>query len=416
MLSPASAAAASPPTAEDEAPRQRWVVLFLLFLSIAVNLLDRQVLSVLAPTIRQELGLSNTEYSYILFFFLLGMTLFQLPAGALIDRKGARFGLPFIMAIWSVANGLHAVARNVVHFCVFRFLLGAGECGNYSGGIKVISQWFPPRERALAGGIFNSGTVIGAFIAPPLIVAISAAFGWRMTFVLPSALGLLWIAPWILFYRPREEPAASPGKAPVAASNIPLRSLLRTRQAWGAVLIRALGGPVVHFYWYWLPEYLKTERGFTMEQIGWTAGIPFLFAGLGNLIGGWFSSHLMARGFTADRARKAAFVASVVLCSGSFLVPAAPGPVSALALICAATFGIAVMAATHISQKVLARLAGLTGAGEGVMNMILMLATGVVVDHFSYLPVFLAAGLMPFLALVALFTLVRRIERVEVPA
>ena len=404
-------------TDDDQPSPKRWGILFLLFLSIMINLIDRQVLSVMAPVIRDELGLTNTDYSQILFAFLLGLTLFQYPVGSMIDRKGTRFGLPLIMFVWAVANGLHAVARNLWHLRIFRFFLGAGECGNYSGGIKVISQWFPIRERALAGGIFNSGTVAGAFLAPMLIVPLGSHFGWRMTFIIPSALGLLWIIPWLAFYRDRTtQPTAA-----LAQQRTSFLPLLRIRHVWGAILIRALGGPVVHFYWYWLPEYLRRERGFSMEEIGWTAGIPFLFAGLGNLAGGWFSGHLITRGWPTDRARKTAFLTSASLCACSMAVPLAPSAVTAMALICLATFGIAISVPTHIATlgdlfatRVLARLAGLTGLGEGIMNMILMLATGYVVDRFSYLPVFLAAGLMPALGLVALFALIRRIERIEV--
>jgi len=410
----------SPPDSEsthEKLSPQRWGILALLFFSIMINLLDRQVLSVMAPMIRDELGLSNTDYSLILFFFMAGLTIFQYPVGSLIDRKGARWGLPFIMLIWSIANGLHAFARNLVQFCSFRFLLGAGECGNYSGGIKVISQWFPTRERALAGGIFNSGTVAGAFLAPMVIVPLGQRFGWRLTFIIPSVLGLLWIIPWLRYYR-EHEPASAPAAGKAEVSLLPL---LRIRQVWGAILIRALGGPVVHFYWNWLPEYLRRERGFSMEEIGWTAGIPFLFAGLGNLAGGWFSGHLIATGRPADRARKAAFITSAALCASSMAVPLAPNAITAMALICTATFGIAISVPTHIATlgdlfdaRILARLAGLTGLGQGIMNMILMLATGIVVDHFSYLPVFLAAGLMPAAGLVALFALIRKIERVEI--
>ena len=395
---------------------KRWWVLALLFLSIAVNLFDRQVLSLMAPLIRDELELSNQQYSYILFFFLLGMTLFQIPAGQMIDRKGARFGLAAIMLWWSVANGLHAFARTLWHFCTFRFLLGAGECGNYSGGIKVISQWFPPHERALAGGIFNAGTVIGAAAAPLIIVPIGMAYGWRWAFILPSALGLLWLIPWLVSYRDRE-PA---GGAAETAARVPLRRLFAKRQVWGAVAVRALGGPVVHFYWYWLPEYLKRERNFSMEEIGMTAWAPALSAGLGNVIGGSVSGYLMKRGMGVDRARKTAFVLSAVLACCSMATTFVEGWLAALIAMSIATFGIATMAATHIGMltdlfedKVLARLAGITGAGEGIVNMVLMVAVGAVVDRFSYGPVFVAAGVMPLLALGAVFLLVRRIERVR---
>jgi ACS family hexuronate transporter-like MFS transporter len=399
----------------NQPDRSRWTILALLFVSITINLLDRQVLSVMAPLIIKDLQLSATEYSYIVFSFMLGLTIAQVPAGLWLDRKGARFGLPAIMMLWSAANGLHAAARNVMHFCVFRFLLGAGECGNYSAGVKVISQRFPPQERALAGGLFNSGTVIGAFLAPPLLVAISARFGWRMTFIVPSVLGLLWIVPWIALYRDWTADPGTPSPARQA-----FWPLLRYRQVWGAMLMRALAGPVVHFYWYWLPEYLKRERHFSMEMIGAYAGIPFLFAGLGNIAGGAFSAALMRAGWTADRTRKTAFVLGGLLCCASVLVPLVPDESIAVALISLATFGLASLAANHIGlltdlfpPRVLAGVTGLTGLCEGAVNMTLTLATGMVVDRFSYLPVFAAAGLMPALAILALFTLVRRVEPVE---
>jgi ACS family hexuronate transporter-like MFS transporter len=380
--------------------------------SITINLLDRQVLSVMAPLIREELQLSATGYSNIVFCFLLGLTLAQVPAGLWLDRRGVRWGLPIIMMLWSAANALHAVARNVTQFAIFRFLLGVGECGNYSAGVKVISQRFPPQERALAGGLFNSGTVIGALIAPYLLVKVAAAYGWRMSFLLPSLLGLLWIVPWLMLYR--DKPAMA------GASSTAFLPLLKSRQVWGVMLMRALAGPVIHFYWYWLPEYLKRDRHFSMEMIGLFAGLPFLFAGLGNLAGGAFSGILIHRGCRIDRARKLAWVAGASLCTASLLVPLAAGENLALSLICVATFGLAATAANHIGvlgdmfpPRILAAVTGLTGLCEGVVNMALTLATGRVVDQFGYLPVFAAAAALPWFAVAALFLFVRKIERLE---
>jgi len=180
-----------------------------------------------------------------------------------------------------------------------------------------------------------------------------------------------------------------------------------------------LGGPVIHFYWYWLPEYLKHERNFSMERIGVLAGVPFFFAGVGNLAGGWFSGHLMNRGWSADRSRKLTFFLSCSMCLTSMLVPLVPGEWIPIALISLATFGESAYTAAYIgtitdlfSERVLASLSGATGAGEGIVNMILMLATGVVVDRFGYLPVFLAAGLMPMLAFLVLILIIRRVELV----
>jgi ACS family hexuronate transporter-like MFS transporter len=216
-----------------------------------------------------------------------------------------------------------------------------------------------------------------------------------------------------MYYRDPEPPAARDTGGEV--------HVMRHRQVWGAMLMRMLGGPVIHFYWYWLPEYLKRERQFSMEMIGMYAGIPFLFAGLGNIAGGWFSGRLMRSGWSADRARKTSFILGASLCGVSLLVPFVPGERAAIALICAATFGLSAFVATHIGmltdlfpQRVLAQIAGITGAGEGVMNIVLTLATGIIVDRLSYVPVFAAAGLMPALAVIAMFVLIRRIEPVRI--
>ena len=396
---------------------RRRAILGLLFASITINLLDRQVLSLVAPLLRVQLNLTNTQYANVVFCFLLGLTLAQVPAGALLDRRGARWGLPFLMLWWSAANALHAAARGALGLGVLRFLLGAGESGNYSAGVKVIAEWFPPERRALAGGIFNTGSVVGAFLAPPVVVFLASRYGWRTAFLLPSVCGLLWIVPWLVVYRRR----APEGPAAGAAAASPVRPIWTRRQAWGAALMRALGGPVNHFYWYWLPLYLRQERGFTLEQIGILAGLPFLFGGLGNLAGGWFSSFLMSRGVTADGARKTAFAGAAALCLASLAVPLAASGGRALALISVASFGVSVYAATWIGlitdlfpQQAAARATGLAGLCEGITNMTFTLLTGRIVDRYSFLPVFLAAGLLPGLGLACLFLWIRRIERVVV--
>lgn len=404
------------PAGEKSDPR-RWGVLSLLFFSIAINLLDRQVLSVMAPLIRDDLHLSNTEYSWIVASFLLGMTLAQAPAGRWLDHKGPRRGLPVIMAIWSGANALHALARNVLHLCGFRFLLGIGECGNYSAGVKVVARWFPPSERALAGGIFNSGTVLGAAVAPAMLVAVAQRWGWRATFLVPSLAGLIWIVPWLAFYREREEDAGTKeGRRPAVGFG----DLLRMRPVWGVMLMRALGGPVMHFYWYWLPEYLKRDRHFSLESMGFYAGIPFVTAGLGNLAGGWISGLLMERRRSADVARKTVFAGAGALCAMSWLVPLVPGQWLPVLLISLATFGVSAYSANHIGlltdlfpQRALGAVTGLAGLCEGSLNLILTLLTGAVVDRMGYLPVFVMAGLLPGLGVVALFGLIGKVKSLE---
>lgn len=413
---PASSAAA----AERVHPREggdpfRWWVLGLLFFSITINLLDRQVLSVVAPVLRDTLGISATQYGQILFGFMLGMALTQIPAGMLLDRWGPRLGLTLMCGWWSAANLLHAFARSVPHFAALRFLLGMGECGNYSGGLKVIAQWFPARERALAAGIFNSGTLLGPIVAVPLVTWLTLRYGWQAAFLAPSTLGFFWVAAWVTTYRNPPTSASIPTAS--AAGPLGLAELFRLRQTWGVLAVRGLAGPVSQFYWYWLPEYLKRERHLTLEMIGLLAWIPYLCGGIGNLLGGWFSGYLIRRGWTVDRARKCAFVLAVALTTTSGLTPFLASAGSAVVVICVAVLGINAFAATFMAtltdifpERAVARVAGITGLGDSGMSMLLMLATGAVVDRFSYLPVFLSAACAPALALAAIFLVIRKIE------
>jgi ACS family hexuronate transporter-like MFS transporter len=332
------------PSEQAAASPFRWWVLALLFFSITINLLDRQVLSVAAPVLRDTLGISATGYGKIVFAFMLGMALTQLPAGMILDRWGPRRGLAAMCGWWSAANLLHAFARTVPQFAVFRFLLGMGECGNYSGGLKVIARWFPARERALAAGIFNSGSLAGPIIAVPLVTWLMLHFGWPAAFLLTGSLGFLWAVAWALVYRsPDGSKFQVPGSRPPQAGSpnlelettnleLGLGRLFRIRQTWGVFLVRALAGPVSQFYWYWLPEYLKRERHLSLEMIGLLAWIPYFCGGVGNLAGGWFSSHLIRRGWGVDWARKLPFGLAVLLTATSGLIPFVSSAAAAMAL------------------------------------------------------------------------------------
>lgn len=341
---------------------------------MTINILDRQVLSVVAPVLRDRLGLSNTEYGFIIFSFLLGMTMGQLPVGVVMDRKGPRFGFSLIMAWWSAANVLHAFARSLAALSGLRFLLGLGECGTYSGGVKVIGQWFSVKERALAAGIFNGGSLLGSIVAPPLIVLITVKFGWPAAFILPGLLGLFWLIPWWkVFWEPWRHPCLSESARQQATlvkkaadehgADPRILPLLGLPEVWGVIVMRALGGPVTHFYWYWLPEYLKRERNMSMVMIGYFAWLPFFSGGLGNIGGGWFSGWLFRRGWTLDAARKAAFVLAVALCLTAMFTPMVPSSAWALFLICLASLGINCFAANLMGiltdlfpEKILAKV------------------------------------------------------------
>lgn len=401
-------------------------IIFLLFLLIAICILDRQILSVVAPVLSTSLHLSNSEYGVILFCFLAGMTLGQIPMGVMIDRIGARRGFVVIFCIWSLASLGHAFMHSVAEFSALRFLLGLAECGAYSGGTKVIAQWFPPEDRAFAAGIFNSGSLAGAIVAPPLIVLIMLHFGWRAAFVLPSLAGLLWIFPWLRSYwEPWLHPAVQRA-APHHSRPVPPRRsghpsifhLLSLPVVWGAILMRAFASPVTNFYWYWLPQYLHHQRGMSMTMVGLLAWLPFFAGGVGNLGGGWISRWMVKRGWGLHATRRALFTGTVLLAAIAVLVPLSPSNTAAIALISLASLAINAYAANLIGlytdlfpHQWLGRITSLTGIGDGIMSMVAMLLTGIAVDHFSYVPVFIAAGLLPFLALGAFFLLVRHVPQ-----
>ncbi|HVU33238.1 MAG TPA: MFS transporter [Opitutaceae bacterium] len=395
----------------------RWWILALLFLAITINILDRQVLSLVAPGLMTQLHITNTQYGVILMFFMLGMTIGQVPVGQALDRYGVRRGFPGLIFLWSIVNMLHGAASAVAQFCGLRFLLGVAECGTYSAGVKVIGQWFPAEERAFACGIFNSGSLAGAIIAPPVIVWLMTRFGWRAAFVLPGAIGLAWVLPWLRVYR--KPPATEDKREPEGA--VLVRDLLRLPAVWGVIAIRAFSGPVTQFYWYWLPSYLNRARGMSLAKIGMLAWLPFLCGALGNLGGGWLSSRLIRSGWSINRSRKTVFSLSVGLCLSAVLVPEVSSTFAAMTLLCAASVGINSVAANHIGiltdmfpESVLARVTGLTGVGDGVVSMIMMLVTGIVIDHFSYFPIFLGVGLFPLLVLLSLAILVGPVRRLPI--
>ncbi|MBV9157546.1 MAG: MFS transporter, partial [Acidobacteriaceae bacterium] len=180
----------------------RWRILSLLFLITVINFIDRQTLSVVAPVLLETFHMTNSDYARIVSAFMFGMMVGEFPMGWLMDRWGVRNGFSFAVVWWSIATAMHSIGRSVLQFGAFRFWMGTGECGNFSGAMKVISEWFPERERALAVGVFNSGSMVGAVIAAPCIVFITLHFGWRAAFLLPAGLGLIWALVWYAQYAP----------------------------------------------------------------------------------------------------------------------------------------------------------------------------------------------------------------------
>lgn len=388
--------------------QQRWWILGLLFLVTVINFVDRQSLSIVAPVLRETLHLSNQQYGIIVSAFQFGMLTGEFPMGWLMDRKGVRLGLSFAVMWWSLANALHTFAGSMLQFSALRFWLGTGECGNYSGGNKVVSQCFPPEERTFAVGIFNGGSMVGSVIAPPLLGFLMLNYGWRSAFLAPSLLGFAWVLLWRRFYH-IPHTAESHVNAPAN------RELLRLPETWAIMLCRLLVGPVVQFYIFWLPEYLYRERGLTLKSIAMFAWMPFLFGDIGSMAGGWVAGRLLRAGVSLEATRKITMFLGAGFCLLSLAVAGAPDARMALVWICCVLFGHTFLSANMFAVisdmfpgNAVGRVTALTGIAGGVSGMLFPLLTGFLVDRFSYAPVFALAALMPALGCVVLFGLRRR--------
>jgi ACS family hexuronate transporter-like MFS transporter len=405
----------------------------MICLVTIINYIDRQTLSVLAPTIREQFGMSNVSYSRVVTTFLLGYTISQMLSGKVLDRIGVRRGFMLFVGIWTIASMLHATARNVWQLGVFRFILGIGEAGNWPGAAKAVAEWFPVRERAFGMSIFNGGSTIGAVVAPPVIVWVALTFGWRYAFFIGGILSLFLMALWWRFYQsPAEHPNLSEeerayinaGQPATDAVEVPTRrpwrSLFEHRQVWALIAARFFTDPIWWFLIAWLPNYLKSERGFTLALIGLLAWVPFLFADIGNLVGGAVSSLLIRSGWSVDRARK------TVLAISALLVPlgvlgVVTGSSNAMVIGSISLIAFAfqswivnihtIPSDTFPTQDV-GSVFGIGGTAAGIASMLFTLLVGYTVDHFSYTPVFIMVGVMAPLAAVLFFGVMGRIERV----
>jgi len=379
----------------------------LVFWATVINYLDRQTLSVAAPVLREQFHMSNVVYSRVVFAFMLAYTIANGISGPLIDRLGTRVGYAVTIAWWSVSAILHAFATGPVSLGVYRFLLGMGEAGNWPAGVKVVSEWFPAEERALAAGIFNTGSSVGAILAPPVVAWILLTYGWPSAFLSIGVLGLLWLLIWWPVYRtPREAAHEAP------PARVPFRTLFGTRFVWSLTLSKIFLDPVWYFYIFWFPEYLKNARRFDMASIGKYGWIPFAVAGLGNLFGGGLSALLLRGGYSLTVARKAS--ATVFLC---LMLSAIPAVLVQNVWLSIAFVSVAMMGYTGALANTLAFPAdvfpkhmvgsvwGLASMGAGFGGMVFVLITGWVVEHYSYVPVFFGFGIMPLICAAILWTL-----------
>ncbi len=378
--------------------RLRWWMIALAFWATVINYLDRQALSVAAPVLREEFGMSNVTYSRVVFAFLLAYTIGNALSGPLLDRLGTRAGYALCMAWWSVSAILHSLATGAWSLGVARFFLGLGEAGNWPAAVKVVAEWFHERERALASGLFNSGSAIGAILAPPLVAWLLLQFGWKAGFIAVGCSGFVWLAAWWPSYRTPEAPTSEQRRE----AAVSIWFLFRQRFVWVFTLSKVFLDPVWYFYIFWFPEYLKNARGFDMASIGRYGWIPFLVAGAGNILGGLLSAALLRRGWSLTAARKSAVALFALLMTAAIPAVLTSDVRLAIALVSLAMVGYTGSTANMLTfpadvypRSVVGSIFGLASMGSGFGGMLFTLLTGWMVDSVGYVPVFVMFGLTP---------------------
>ncbi len=394
-------------------PKLRWSIAAMLFFASILNYIDRQTLSILAPTIQSELKLTNEDYAVVVNLFLGAYLVATLLSGRIVDRLGVRLSLALFVGWWSVANILTGFARSFGSLGACRFLLGLGEAGNWTAAPKAVSEWFPARERGIAIGLYTLGATLGATIAPLLIVGIASRFGWQMAFVITGVAGLVWLIPWLWLYRrPAEHPRLAPeelalirsGAAAVADPGPPepWRAVLGRREVWLLMFTRLLTDPVWYFYQFWFAKYLHDERG--VSQLGLSVTfVIFLAADFGALGGGWFSGQLIKAKLPAPAARIRIMMAAACLMPFSALIPQMGGVNAVLALGMIVAFAhmtwlinLSSLVVDLVPARSLATCFGVIAAGSSLGGMAMNWAVGKLVTHASYGPAFwIMAGVHP---------------------
>jgi len=396
----------------------------LVSLAIAISYLDRQTLPVAVTAIAIDIPLSNQRFSALQSAFLLSYAFMYLGGGRLVDALGTRIGFAVIMTFWSLADASHALATSFAMLMGSRFLLGMGEGGGFPAATRAVAEWFTPKERATAMGIINAGTAVGAVVAPPLIAVVLSYSGWRWIFVVTGGLGLLWAWWWIASYVPPDNHPEPGVREPFASASqscstpaIPWFDLLRVRESWGLISAKFLSDAAWYFYLFWLPKYLYDARGFDVKAVGTFAWIPYAAAGVGCLLGGWFSSYLVRRQFSLNVARKLALGLSAAVMPSILLVPRLP-VAWALAIFSLAYFGqqswstlVMVLPTDLFPASVVGSVAGLVGFGGAMGGIAFGQLVGYLLDHgFGYGVVFSLAGTFHVAAFVIILATVPVIQ------
>jgi MFS transporter, ACS family, hexuronate transporter len=417
----------------------RWWIAGLLFASTVINYIDRQTLSLLAPYLKQDYHWTNTDYANIVVAFRVAYCIGMTACGRLMDRVGTKRGLTITVLWYSIVSILTPLARGFFSFLGFRFLLGAAESGNWPGATKAVSEWFPKQERGLATALFDSGSSIGGAVAPFLVLPLYFRWGFRAAFVVPGLLGLLWLIAWRLFYHtPAEHPrigdaerqmilADTQAREEGTRGKVPprVRDLLKLPQTWGTIIARTFTDPVWFFITDWFPIYL-VAKGIALKSGLIAVWVPFIAADLGNFFGGGVSGYLIKRGWSLGNARKA-----VVVLGGIGVTLLIPTVFTANLYALTLQFGLAtfcyacfttianVLPSDLYTSESVATVSGLSGTGAAIGTIIVFELAGRLSDAriatgtHLFDPLMIIAGLIPFVGMILVLTLVRNTEATD---
>ena len=410
----------------------RWYICALLFFATVVNYIDRQVLGTLAPELQTKIGWSESDYANIVIAFQVAYAVMFLVWGGVLDRIGVKLGFTIAIVLWSFAGMSHAFAASALGFSVARFLLGIGEAANFPASLKAVAEWFPKKERALATGIFNAGTNVGAILAPATALYLSAHFGWQSAFLFTGAVGLLWLVWWLWYYqKPEDHPRISEsefkhirdGEPDEVGETTPWLPLLGHRQTWAFAFGKMLTDPVWWFYLFWLPKFLGKNYG-----IKGTALIPFLtvvylIADVGSVGGGWISSSLIKRGWTVNKARKTvmfAFAFFMPLVTLAYFVSNVWVAVILIGFAAAAHQGwsanLFTLTGDMFPRKAVGSIVGIGSCAGAIGGIILPYYAGKVLDKNPsyYLPMFIIAGTAYLVAWCVIHALAPKLEPAKI--
>lgn len=413
--------------------RVRWVICALLFFAATINYIDRQVLGILAPDLQKEIGWTELDYGRIVIAFQIAYAVMMLVWGRLLDKIGTKVGFAIAVVWWSLAAMGTALARSAAAFGAARFLLGVGEAANFPASIKTVAEWFPKSERAFATGIFNSGTNIGAVVAPLTVPLMAQAWGWQAAFIATGAIGFVWVVAWWFFYHgldvhpgvnDAERQYIRDGADEPITTKVPLTQVLGYRQLWAFSIGKLLTDPVWWFFLFWLPKFLAQEH-----NIRGIALIPYLttvylVADVGSVLGGYVSSTLIKRGWPVNRARKtamgifAAIVPSVIVATQTRNAWLAVGLIG-VATAChqAWSANLFTLSSDMFPRRAVGTVVGFGGFMGGIGGILIAEFAGRVLqrDPSYYLPMFVIAGTIYLIALGIIHLLAPRLERAELP-